>query len=85
MLGILPDAPRGILYVDPHLPDWLADITLIDLRLGQHSFDIRFWRDGPTTRFDVLRGDASMVQVRNVALASERLRNGRDPQSDRGV
>ena len=85
MLGILPDAPRGILYVDPHLPDWLTDITLIDLRMGRHSLDIRFWRDGLVTQFDVLRGDASMVQVRNVALASERLRNGRDPQSDRGA
>ena len=28
MLGIEPDAPRGVLYVDPALPDWLPDVTL---------------------------------------------------------
>ena len=35
MLGITPDAPRGTLYVDPALPAWLPDVTLIDLRLGR--------------------------------------------------
>ena len=46
MLGLQLDAPRGKLYVDPALPDWLPDMTLIDLRLGRRRFDIRFWRDG---------------------------------------
>ena len=32
--GIQQDAPRGKLYVDPALPAWLPDVTLIDLRLG---------------------------------------------------
>ena len=35
MLGLQQDAPRGKLYVDPALPDWLPDVTLTDLRLGQ--------------------------------------------------
>ena len=35
MLGLQQDAPRGKLYVDPALPDWLPDVTLIDLRLGR--------------------------------------------------
>ena len=30
--GLQQDAPRGKLYVDPALPDWLPDVTLIDLR-----------------------------------------------------
>ena len=34
MLGLQQDAPRGKLYVDPALPDWLPDATLTDLRLG---------------------------------------------------
>ena len=46
MLGLHQDAPRGKLYVDPVLPAWLPDMTLIDLRLGRRRFDIRFWRDG---------------------------------------
>ena len=40
MLGLQQDAPRGKLYVDPALPDWLPDVTLTDLRLGRQRFDI---------------------------------------------
>jgi glycogen debranching enzyme len=64
ILGFAPDAPRGKLYVDPSLPPWLPDLTLLDLRLGTELFDIRFWRDGGETRFDVLRGDPEAVQAR---------------------
>ena len=76
MLGILPNAPQGVLYVDPHLPTWLPDVTLVDLRLGHREFDIRFWRDGEATRFEVLRGDPGAVQARSIMVASERLRAG---------
>jgi glycogen debranching enzyme len=61
MLGIVPDAPRGRLFVDPALPDWLPDVTLIDVRLGRKTFDLQFWRDGPRTEFKVLRGNAKAV------------------------
>jgi glycogen debranching enzyme len=64
MLGITPDAPRGKLYVDPLLPEWLPDLTLLDLRLGKHRFDIRFWHDGGETQFEVLRGDRRAVKRR---------------------
>lgn len=63
LLGIEPDAPHGVLYVDPTLPDWLPDITLHGVRLGAREFDIRFWRDGPATHFRVLRGDAKAVRL----------------------
>jgi len=66
MLGIVPDAPRGRLYVDPALPDWMPDVTLIDLRLGRKTMDLRFWRDGEATKFEVLRGDASSVVLRPI-------------------
>ena len=72
MLGILPDAPRGRLYVDPQLPDWLPDVTLLDFRLGQTVLDIRFWREGESTRFEVLRGDPRAVATSDAALASGR-------------
>jgi glycogen debranching enzyme len=61
MLGLQQDAPRGKLYVDPALPAWLPDVTLIDLRLGRRRFDIRFWRNGKETLFEVLRGKRSAV------------------------
>ena len=66
MLGIWPDAPNGKLYVDPALPDWLPDVTLFDLRLGRRTFDVRFWRDGPDTKFEVTRGDSRSVVHRSV-------------------
>jgi glycogen debranching enzyme len=76
ILGIQPDAPRGRLYVDPVLPHWLPDITLSDLRLGRRHFDIRFWRDGDETKFEVLRGDPHLVQRRNAVEVFEELRTG---------
>ena len=65
ILGFLPDAPRGKLYVDPVLPPWLPDLTVLDLHVGQHRFDIRFWRDGDETQFEVLRGDPQAVGRRH--------------------
>ncbi len=64
MLGFLPDAPAGRLWIDPHLPDWLRDITVSRLRVGDHVFKIRFWRDGADTRFEVLEGDPAYVEQR---------------------
>jgi glycogen debranching enzyme len=61
ILGFVPDAPRGKLYVDPSLPAWLPDLTVLDLRVGGHRFDIRFWRDGPKTQFEVLQGDPTAI------------------------
>jgi glycogen debranching enzyme len=62
MLGFVPDAPRGKLHVDPWLPEWLPDLTVFDLRVGARQFDIRFWRDGRETQFEVLRGDPGAVE-----------------------
>ena len=62
MLGLQQDAPRGKLFVDPVLPDWLPDVTVKDLRLGRQRFNIHFWRDGKDTVFKVLKGKADAVE-----------------------
>jgi glycogen debranching enzyme len=62
ILGFLPNAPRNKLYIDPWLPNWLPDIAVQDLRIGQHKLDIHFWRDGETTAFAVTKGDAGLVE-----------------------
>lgn len=74
MLGLSPDAPAGRLYVDPHLPDWLPDLTLTELLLGQDEFDLRFERqaDGTTT-FTVLRGPVEKVVRRSLSEARRAL------------
>jgi hypothetical protein len=68
MLGLQQDGPRGKLYVDPALPDWLPDVTLKDLRLGRRRFDIRFWRDGERTEFEVLKGKPDAVARISMAV-----------------
>jgi len=74
MLGFMPDARHGKLYVDPELPAWLPDLTLLDLRLHRHTFDIRFWRDGEETRLEVLRGDPRVVERCRLGVQFDRLR-----------
>ncbi|MGH6846985.1 MAG: amylo-alpha-1,6-glucosidase [Methylocella sp.] len=79
MLGFLPDAPRNKLYVDPLLPEWLPDITIRDLRIGRHKFDIRFWREGERTEFEVLNGNASLVERCEVGVKTAQLRDRTEP------
>lgn len=55
LLGIYPYAPLKMLLLDPQLPDWLPEITLKNLRVGQAAADIRFFRDdNGRSHFDVL-------------------------------
>jgi glycogen debranching enzyme len=61
ILGVVPDAPRDKLFIDPVLPDWLPDVTLRGLRMGAHRFDIRFAREGDATEYLVIAGDGSKV------------------------
>jgi hypothetical protein len=68
MLGLQPNAPDERLYVDPELPEWLPDRTIVDLTVGKEKFDIRFFREGSATRWDVLRGDAKRVEREAVQL-----------------
>ncbi len=42
MLGLYPYAPLNVLIVDPHLPDWLPEVTLRDLRVAKATVTIRF-------------------------------------------
>jgi len=76
MLGIQPDAPNDRLYVDPDLPAWLPDLTLMDLRLGRRHLDIRFRRDGDKTVWDVLRGDHKLVAFRSSLEARRAMADG---------
>lgn len=49
MLGLYPYAPLKLLVVDPHLPDWLPELTVRALRVGQATATIRFFRKGDGT------------------------------------
>ncbi|MEO9190510.1 MAG: glycogen debranching N-terminal domain-containing protein [Acetobacteraceae bacterium] len=76
LLGIQPDASNERMYVDPFLPEWLPEITLTDVRVCNHTLDIRFFRDGEATKFEVTRGDKRLVELRSHARAVEIMRVG---------
>lgn len=54
ILGLDADAKKQTLYVNPDLPKWLPEITLHNLRVGNGTVTLRFWREGDTTRQEVL-------------------------------
>jgi glycogen debranching enzyme len=55
MLGLVPWAPFGMLYVDPCLPEWLPEITIRGLRVGGAVTTIRFCRElGGGTDYEIL-------------------------------
>jgi glycogen debranching enzyme len=78
LLGFLPDAPRNKLYVDPSLPAWLPDLTVCDLRVGKNKLDIRFWREGEQTAFEVIKGDPKLVESCELASKAAKLRTTSD-------
>jgi glycogen debranching enzyme len=79
LLGFLPDAPRDRLYVDPSLPKWLPDLAVYDLRIGRHTLDIRFWREGEETMFKVIKGDPKLVERCDLVSRVAQLRTASDP------
>ncbi len=79
LLGFLPDAPRNKLYIDPSLPKWLPDLAVYDLRIGKHKFDIRFWREGEETAFEVTKGDPKVVERCDMVSKVAQLRTASDP------
>jgi glycogen debranching enzyme len=44
LTGLYPYAPLNLLLVDPHLPEWLPQITLHNLRVGEARVTIRYFR-----------------------------------------
>ncbi len=64
ILGLQADAPNNQLYVDPHLPHWLPEITLRQIAVGNARVDLRFWREDERTRWDasVCSGDINIQE-----------------------
>ncbi|MCW6007395.1 hypothetical protein K1W54_23030 [Micromonospora sp. CPCC 205371] len=82
LLAVRPVAPLRTILVDPHLPDWLPDLTLEAVQIGTATFDLtvhkrRHGRVSVRTRGDriaVLR-----VPVRQALLARPRQRASAAP------
>ena len=65
MLGLYPYAPLNMLLIDPHLPEWLPEITLRNLRVGKATTTLRFYRkeDGESS-YEVLDKQGTLHVVR---------------------
>jgi glycogen debranching enzyme len=63
MLGLEADAPRRRLYLTPTLPDWLPDLELENLKVGATRLSLRFWREGDTSRWDVVHQEGAPLDV----------------------
>lgn len=65
LLGIYPYAPLKLLLLDPHLPAWLPEITLHNLRLGDATTSIRFYRKpNGASDYEVLEKDGPLHVLR---------------------
>ncbi len=53
ILGLRADAPHRRLYVHPTLPTWLSLLWLRQLRVGRCRVDLRFWREGARSCWEV--------------------------------
>jgi len=62
ILGLDADAHGRKLCVAPELPKWLPEITLHNLRVGQDTVTLRFWREADNSRYEVLSSTGS-IQV----------------------
>ena len=65
LLGIIPLAPIETLVVDPSLPEWLPDVIVHDLRVGDARVTLRCTRDeAGASHFEVLHKIGTLHVVR---------------------
>ena len=64
LLGIEIDAAASTIYADPVLPDWLGELRLERVHVGDRTVDLRVWRDGKDSRIEVLGDGGGIALVR---------------------
>jgi glycogen debranching enzyme len=71
LLGLQPLAPLKLLVVDPHLPEWLPDVTIENLHIGHARATLRCWRgeDGDS-HAEIVRKHGDLHLLRQPPLES---------------
>ena len=64
LLGIEIDAAAATIYADPVLPDWLGELRLERVHVGDRTVDLRVWRDGEDSQVEILGDSSGVVLVR---------------------
>lgn len=64
MLGLSPDAKKGVLYVNsPTLPPWLKEVKLLGLKVGSGSLDISFIQRDNITSFMLMKKEGKVTII----------------------
>jgi len=73
ILGLRADAPHKRLYVNPTLPEWLPELQIQRLEVGRCRIDLRFWREGDRSRWEVskLTADEGTAQGDIIQVVDE--------------
>ena len=69
VLGPYVDVAARTIYTDLHLPEWLPEVKISNLNVGQQTADVRLWRDTGGTRIELLRGQGVRIESRAFAAA----------------
>jgi glycogen debranching enzyme len=65
MLGLQANAPQQELQVCPVLPEWFPDVELTNLKVGETTVSLRFWREDDQTHWQVKSVEGELkVQAR---------------------
>ncbi len=60
ILSLEADAPQHRLRVRPTLPEWLPDLELTNLAVGEAMVSLRFWHEDEVTRWEVTHLDGEL-------------------------
>jgi len=63
-----------ILFIDPHLQEWLPEITVERMRVGQATISLRFYRsENGATRYEIKDQEGILHLVRQPSPWSQSL------------
>lgn len=69
--GIRSDARSRTILADPHLPDWLPELALVNFSIGQRTADLRMFRGGAETCIEILRSAGARLVRQPFGAADE--------------
>ena len=65
MAGVNALAPLGALVIDPALPDWMPEVSISNLAVGERRVSMRIWRtESGVSDFEILDGGDGLRIVR---------------------
>jgi glycogen debranching enzyme len=60
MLGLQANAAQRQLVLHPTLPEWLPDLILTNLKIGDATLSLRFWREAAQTHWQVTHQEGEL-------------------------